>query len=202
MTTVTKLTLDDIADLREYERTRDDFRKEVIAAKKKRRVPVGPFMTFVFENELTIRYQIQEMARVEKLITDEAIQGELDAYNPLIPEPGHLSATLLIELTSKDDLMTWLPKLVGIEAAAALRIGAGDEVEEVRCTIDPAHEAQLTRDTVTASVHYVSWSLSPEQVERFGAEPVSLATVHPEYEHETPLSPETMAELRGDLLGS
>ena len=80
-----KLTLDDIADLRAYEREREDFRAHVIALKKRRRVGVGPFMTIVFENRDTIRFQIQEMARVERLATDDAIENELRAYNPLVP---------------------------------------------------------------------------------------------------------------------
>ena len=83
-----KLTLDDIADLRAYERERDRFRAHIIELKKRRRVPVGPFVTFLFENRETIRFQIQEMARVEKIITDEGIQHELDVYNPLIPTPA------------------------------------------------------------------------------------------------------------------
>ena len=101
-TTTGKLSLNDIADLREYERERADFRAHVIALKKRRRVHIGPVITLVFENRDTIRFQIQEMARVEKLITDEAIQGELDAYNTLIPEAGQLCATVFIELTADD----------------------------------------------------------------------------------------------------
>ncbi len=110
-----KLSLDDIADLRAYERERDAFRAHVIQLKKQRRVHVGPVVTFVFENRDTIRFQIQEMARVEKIISDEGIEAELRAYNPLIPEPGHLSTTMFIELTSEEQLRDWLPKLVGIE---------------------------------------------------------------------------------------
>ena len=89
-----KLTLDDISDLRAYERERAEFRRHVIELKKRRRVHVGPIVTMVFENRDTIRFQIQEMARVERLITDEAIEHELDIYNPLIPEPGRLCASL------------------------------------------------------------------------------------------------------------
>ena len=85
---MSKLTLDDISDLRAYEREREEFRADVIALKKRRRVSIGPVTTFLFENRETIRFQIQEMARIEKLISDEAIEGELAAYNPLIPEPG------------------------------------------------------------------------------------------------------------------
>lgn len=190
-----KLTLDDIADLRAYERERDRFRAHIIELKKRRRVPVGPFVTFLFENRETIRFQIQEMARVEKIITDEGIQHELDVYNPLIPDPGTLSATLFIELTSEGDLRLWLPELVGIERSAELRIGGA----VVPCVVEEQHERQLTRETVTASVHYVRFELEPEQVEAFATEPVTLALTHPRYSHETPIGEATRAELLQDL---
>ena len=95
-----RLTLDDIADLRAYERERAEFSQHVIALKKRRRIHVGPHVTLLFENRDTIRFQIQEMARVEKILSDEGIEAELRAYNPLIPEPGTLSATLFVELTT------------------------------------------------------------------------------------------------------
>ncbi len=190
-----KLTIDDIADQRAYEREREGFRATVIALKRRRRVGVGPFVTLVFENRETIRFQIQEMARVERILTDEGIQTELDVYNPLIPEPGALSATLFVELTAKDELVEWLPKLVGIERSVALHIG--DAV--VAATPDASHEAQLTRETITASVHYVHFELSPAHVEAFGREPVSVALTHPSYAYATPLDETTIAELRTDL---
>jgi hypothetical protein len=191
-----RLTLDDIADARAYERERAQFRDRVIALKKKRRVAVGPFVTLVFENRDTIRFQIQEMARVEKLYSDEAILHELDTYNPLIPDPGTLSATLFVELTSKDDLMEWLPKLVGIETALELRLADGIAV---RNEVDEEHADQLTREDVTASVHYVRFRLTPEQVDAFSSGPVELAILHPNYEHVTALSDDTRAELARDL---
>ena len=193
-----KLVLDDIADLRAYERERDEFREHVIALKKLRRVAVGPIVTLVFENRDTIRFQIQEMARAEKLITDEQIRTELDVYNPLIPDPGRLSATLFIELTSKAQLEEWLPKLVGIERSLELRIG-GEVVPNV---VDEAHAEQLTRDEITASVHYVRFELTPEQVERFTTDPVELAAAHPSYSHATPLADGTKQSLLGDLRGN
>jgi hypothetical protein len=196
-----KLTLDDISDLRAYERERDDFRTHVIALKKRRRVAVGPIITLLFENRDTIRFQIQEMARAEKLISDEAIETELRIYNPLIPDPGSLSATLFIELTSDAELRDWLPKLVGIEREVVLRFGP-DGGFVVRCEVDPDHERQLTRDEITASVHYIRWTLTPEQVQAFGDGPVWVAFTHPDYRHETELPDETVAELRSDLLGS
>lgn len=194
-----KLTLTDIADLRAYERERDEFRARVIDVKKKRRVHVGPILTFLFENRDTIRFQIQEMARVERLITDDGIQAELDTYNPLIPEPGHLCATLFVELTSEPELREWLPKLVGIETTVELRAGPDDAREVVRCEVDPDHARMLTREEVTASVHYVTFSLTPAQVDAIAEGPVMLAVAHPAYEHETQLGDDTVAELLSDL---
>lgn len=191
-----KLTLDDISDLRAYERERDEFRRSVIALKRLRRVPLGDFLTLVFENTQTIRFQIQEMARAEKLLSDAAIETELRIYNPLIPSPGQLCATLFVELTSKEALMEWLPKLVGIEKAVALRLSDGSLVPAV---VDEDHERQLTREEITASVHYVRWDLTPDQVERFAAGPVELVVDHPDLQLATPLSPERAAELLDDL---
>lgn len=199
---MSKLALDDIADLRAYERERSDFRQHVIALKKRRRIAVGPHLTFLFENRDTIRFQIQEMARAEKILSDEGIQTELDIYNPLIPEAGTLAATLFIELTSDDLLREWLPKLVGIETRVVLRIGAGADAIEVRCTVDPDHEKQLSRDEITASVHYIHFSLTPSQVEAVRSTPSSLVVDHPAYAHETPLTPDNVAELVADLTGS
>ena len=192
-----KLTLDDIADLRAYERERDAFRAHIIDLKKCRRIAVGPFVTLVFENRDTIRFQIQEMARAEKILTDDGIQAELDVYNPLIPEAGSLSATLFIELTSKDELMEWLPKLVGVERAVQLRIG--DDVVPARP--DAEHERQLTRDTITASVHYVHFDLTPEHVERFESSRVQVAVAHENYAYATELTKPTKESLLLDLRG-
>ncbi|MGI8754573.1 MAG: DUF3501 family protein [Acidimicrobiales bacterium] len=198
---MTKLTLDDIADLRAYEREREDFRRSVIAVKKRRRIHVGPFVTLLFENRQTVRFQIQEMARAEKTFTDEAIQTELDVYNPLVPDPAHLAATLFIELTTDAELRGWLPKLVGIERHVVVRIGEGSDLTEVRGTVDVDHEKQLTREEITASVHYVHFAFRPEQVQGFGSGPARLVVDHPAYAHEMMLSDENRAELGADLAG-
>jgi hypothetical protein len=194
-----KLTLDDIADLRAYERERDEFRRHVIALKKRRRVAVGPFVTVVFENRDTIRFQIQEMARVERLATDAAIEGELRAYNPLVPDPGQLCATLFVELTSELALREWLPRLVGIERSVALRIGDGDDAVLVRAEPEAGHASQLTREEITASVHYVFFELDAAAVDRVAAGPVELVVDHPEYDHAARLDAGTVAELLADL---
>lgn len=190
-----KLTLTDIADIRAYERERVEFRSHVIALKQRRRVSVGPHVTFVFENRDTVRFQIQEMARVEKLYRDDQIETELRIYNPLIPEPGHLAATMFIELTSDALLREWLPKLVNVERSVRLRIGD----ETVAFTLDADHESQLTRDDVTSCVHYVHLSLPAALVARFAVDPVTLVIDHPNYAFETALGADTIAELLGDL---
>lgn len=196
-----KLTLSDIADLRAYERERPEFRAHVIELKKRRRVGIGPFVTVVFENRETIRFQIQEMARVEKLISDEAIEGELRAYNPLIPEVGELALTMFIELTSEVALREWLPRLVGIERTLELRIGAGDDRIVVPCIPDEEHAEHLTREETTASVHYLHFRLTPGQIDALEAGPVELALTHADYEHATELGADTVAELLDDLRG-
>lgn len=194
------LTLADISDSRAYERERDAFRSEVIELKRLRRVAVGPIVTVVFENRTTIRYQVQEMARAERMTTDAQIQGELDVYNPLIPAPGELSMTLFIELTSDEELRRWLPLLVGIERAVGLRLGeAGyEESRFVPSVPDPSHEALLTREETTASVHYIKIPLGEAERERFAAGPAALVIDHPEYRHEALLSAETRASIVAD----
>jgi hypothetical protein len=194
-----KLTIDDIVDMRAYEREREEFRQRVIELKRRRRVSVGPHITLVFESRDTIRFQIQEMARIERLYADSQIENELRVYNPLIPEAGHLSATMFIELTEDAQLREWLPKLVGVERAVYVQIGEGADPERVAFTADSEHDEQLTRSDITSAVHYVHLALSAEQVERFASSPVVLAIDHPNYRYESRLGDATVAELITDL---
>jgi hypothetical protein len=136
------------------------------------------------------------MARVEKIFTDEGIQEELDVYNPMIPEPGQLCATLFIELTSDEQMREWLPRLVGIEQSVLFRLPDG---QEVRCVVDAQHASQLTREHVTAAVHYVTFEFTPAQVAAFG-DGTLLVIDHPNYLEAIELAPSTVAELRADLL--
>jgi len=198
------LVLDDIEDLRTYERGRDAYRRRIIELKRRRRVAVGPLVTLVFENRETVRFQVQEMARAERMVTDAQVQGELDVYNALLPTPGELSATMFIELTDEALLREWLPKLVGVERSVALRIGdgataAGPEADMARARPEATHEEALTRPSMTASVHYIRFALTPEQLDRFAAGPVVVAVDHPEYRHHTTLGDETVKELLADM---
>jgi len=192
------LTLADIADLRAYERDRDRFRREVIELKRVRRVGIGPIVSVVLESRTTILFQIQEMVRAERIIEDARIQDELDVYNPLIPEPGRLSMTLFLELTSEELLREWLPRLVGIERAVVLTIGEGDRLVALRDDVDEAHASQLTRQEITSSVHYVHITVPEADRARFGTERVVLRIDHPDYTHETELSPATKASILTD----
>jgi len=193
------LTLDDVLDLRAYERVREDYRAQVMARKRNRRVVLGPIMSLVFECLDTVRFQVQEMARVEKIISDEAVQAELDVYNRLLPSQGELSATLFIELTSDAEMRRWLPALVGIEHQVAVSVD-GDLVRSVP---EAEHAATLTRESVTPAVHYLRFPFEESQVAGFaGASEVVLESTHPAYEARTVLAPPVRAELLGDLLGT
>ena len=191
-----KLTLDDILDLRAYERNRDEFRRQIIDLKARRRLMLGTFVSIVFENRETIRSQIQEMARAEKLSTDEEIQIELDIYNPMIPEPGRLCATLFIELTSDDSMREWLPRLVGMERSIAIRLADGSEI---RSYPEAQHESQLTREDTTSAVHYLHFDVTDSQIETLAASGGVLVCDHPNYQEEIALSALNVAELVSDL---
>ena len=196
-----KLQLSDIADLRAYEKERDGFRASIIALKAIRRVSVGPIVSLVFENSQTVRFQVQEMARAERILSEERIQEELDTYNPLVPEPGELCATMFIELTTEDELRNWLPKLAGIERCVQLQFGVpgSGEPEIVQGEIEDAHSEQLTREGVTAAVNYLTFRFENAQVARFADGPVQVAIRHPEYEYLTALTDDARFELSRDL---
>lgn len=188
-----KLTLADIKDLREYERERDAFRAEIIAMKKRRRIPLGDLMTIVFENAATMRFQIQEMARAERMIRDEQIAHELETYNELVPGTNELSGTLFIEITDDEALRFWLPRLVGIHDHISLVAGG---------VSSPGHAQdveRLTRADTTATVHYLTFTVSPDQQRAFADGPVRLVVDHPEYDADVTLTADQRDELAGDL---
>jgi hypothetical protein len=204
------LTLADIAEPRAYERERPALREHMMGVKARRRVHLGTVVSVVFENLETMRYQVQEMARAEKMTTDEQVQHELDTYNPLIPQLGELSATMFIECTTEDQMKFWFPRLVGIEAALEFVVEGSDsdvqsgDVQRVPCTVDPAHLAQLTREDVTSAVHYVKWSFPPAAIAAveqalLGHGEVELRCTHPNYLEASTLTVDAIQELLTDL---
>ncbi|MFM8971435.1 MAG: DUF3501 family protein [Actinomycetota bacterium] len=191
-----KLVVDDIAVLRAYERERAELRQRIIALKKTRRVEVGPFVTMVFENTDTMRWQVQEMARVERMLRDEQIAHEVETYNRLIPDRGELSATLMIELTSEPALRVWLPQLVDIEHHVAIVLADGTRIPGRASDED---ESRLTRAETTSAVHFLRFAFTASEVDRFADGAVRVVIDHPAYEHEFLLDDVRHGALLGDL---
>ena len=145
-----KLTLSDIKDIATYEKERPKFQKHIIALKKRRRISVGDKVTLVFENRDTVRSQIQEMCRVERIVHNEKIQDELDTYNGLIPEPNHLAATVFIEITQLERIRKILDTLIGLDEHLAIELG---EDQTIRAIFEPGR----SRDDRIAAVQNVSF---------------------------------------------
>ena len=196
MATSRKLQLTDILDLRAYERVRDERREEIIELKRRRRVQLGTVVTLMFENRATMQSQIHEMMRAEKVVRDEQILEELHAYNPLIPEAGQLSATLFIELTTPEQMLEWLPKLVNIESSIVFKLSDGSTVTAIT---EEGHAETLTRDNVTAAVHYIRCEFTPQQVEAFATGDVEILCVHPAYIEDANLPQFVIDDLLTDL---
>lgn len=189
-----KLTVDDIVDHRAYERERDEFRARIIAMKRRRRVALGDLLTIVFENTDTMRFQVQEMARAERMLTDEAIATEVRTYNDLIPDEGELSGTMFVELTDEATLREWLPKLVGIQRHVRFELGDGTRVDAV-----PQDEERLTREEVTATVHYLKFRFDADQQQALARGPARLVVDHPEYAAAAELTDDQRTELARDF---
>ena len=202
MTTLTqtnsnrKLVLSDILEQRAYERIRETRRAEVIELKRRRRIALGTIVTVMFENRATMQSQIQEMLRVERVVSDEGVLEELKAYNPLIPEAGQLCATVFIELVTDDQMREWLTKLVDIEKSIVIKLANGEVVKSI---VDEAHAEQLTRETVTAAVHYIRFEFTPQQVEEFAKGDVQIVSTLSNYLEVVQLADFTVAELLTDL---
>ena len=189
-----KLTVDDIADHRAYERERDVFRAYIIDMKRRRRIALGDLVTIVFENTDTMRWQVQEMARAERMLSDHAIAEEVNTYNDLIPDDGELSCTLFIELTDDEKLREWLPKLVNIQHDVRFDLADGAHVDAV-----PEDEARLTRDDVTATVHCLKFRFTAPQQELLARGPVRIVVDHPAYRAVAELTDPQRAELVRDF---
>ena len=190
-----KLTNQDIKDLREYERERDGFRAEIIALKKRRRIALGDIMSIVFENAATMRFQIQEMARAERMLRDDQMAHELETYNALLPGVGELSGTLFIEIDAEESLRYWLPRLVGIQDHIKFVVGE----HEVAAREEDLE--RLTReDEITTTVHYLRFGpFTAEQQRRFADGPVRIVVHHPEYELDVALTDEQRDEIVSDF---
>src|SRR5207244_9810130 len=128
MTAMPRIDRASLMTLEAYARERPQFRAKVMAHKKNRTVQLGDHLTLIFEDELTIRYQVQEMLRVERIFEEAGIQEELDAYNPLVPDGRNLKATLMLEFPDPDERKGWLERLVGIEDRVWLQPQGCDKI--------------------------------------------------------------------------
>jgi hypothetical protein len=184
-----------LLSLEAYARERNAFRAKVLEHKKKRKVHLGEHVALDFEDELTIRYQVQEMLRIERIFEDDGIQGELDAYNPLIPDGSNWKATMLIEYPDADQRRRMLARLKGIERRVWVQV---EECERVFAIAD--EDLERENDEKTSSVHFLRFELSAAMRERLrrGAR-VSVGVEHPEYRAAAELAPETRSALAADL---
>jgi hypothetical protein len=171
-----KLTHSDLWKLEDYSRERSAFRAKVIAHKKTRTVHLGPHLTLIFEDRMTIQYQVQEMLRIERIFEADAIEEELGAYNPLIPDGANLKATLLIEYDDVEMRKRELEKLRGIEDDIALAVG------EARVLAIADEYLDRSNETKTSAVHFLRFELTPAMIAslRAGA-PLVLSVDHPHY---------------------
>lgn len=188
------LTKADILGKVDYEKTRDEFRRRLMVQKEKRRVAVGDHCTVHFENRDTMRYQVQEMLRAEDSWTRPgALEDELEAYNPIIPQRGELSATLMLEYATPEERAEILPQFVGIDRHVFLEIG---DTPRIMATFD---RGQID-ETKVSSVQYVKFALTSEQVRALGTSGtvVRLVIDHPVYREQAVLSEETRKAIAED----
>jgi hypothetical protein len=196
MIAMEKISRDSLMTLEAYARTRKDFRARVIAHKKPRTVHLGDHVTLIFEDELTVRYQVQEMLRVEKIFEESGIQDELDAYNPLIPDGRNLKATMLIEYEDVDERKEALSKLKGVEDKTWIRVEGCPRIYAIA-------DEDLERENAekTSSVHFLRFDLTQEMAEslKYGVS-LAIGVDHPHYTASLePVPAETRAALVKDL---
>jgi len=194
---MTRIARDSLLTLEDYARQRKEFRAKVIAHKKLRTVALGGHVTLQFEDELTIRYQIQEMLRIERIFEDEGIRGELDAYNPLIPDGSNLKATMMIEYPDPAERQRMLGRLKGIEDRVWIQV---EGCERVYAIAD--EDLERENEKKTSSVHFLRFELSDEMRKalRYGVA-LAMGVDHPEYRATLDSVPsEVRASLAGDLL--
>ena len=184
-----------LLSLEAYARERKAFRAKVMEHKKLRTLHIGAHVTLQFEDELLIRYQIQEMLRIERIFEEAGIQGELDAYNPLLPDGGNWKATMFIEYPEVDERRRMLERLKGIERRTWVQVDGAQRIYAIA-------DEDLERETEekTAAVHFVRFEVLPAAREalRRGAR-LTVGVEHPEYRANMEPSPEQRAALLADL---
>jgi hypothetical protein len=179
MADMQKLTREDLMPLEQYAAERTRLRGEVIAHRRLRNIQVGPNMTWCFEDRTTVRYQIQEMLRAEKIFEAAGIQDELDSYNPLIPDGSNWKATLLLEYPDVEERRIALSALIGVEDRCWVGLSDTDRVFAIA-------DEDLERENAekTSAVHFLRFELSPSMLKALkGGASLGLGVDHPNYRH-------------------
>ena len=190
------ISRESLMSLETYAKTRPEFRKQVMEHKKNRSVFLGNHVTLLFEDEMTLRYQVQEMLRIEKIFEEDGIQSELDAYNPLCPDGSNFKATMLIEYGNVAERKAALAKLIGIEDRLFIQV-------EGQARVYAIADEDLERETEekTSAVHFVRFELTAEMKSalKSGAQ-MMVGCDHPNYPvHLEELPQETLSALLKDL---
>lgn len=190
------ISRDSLLTLEAYARQRKEFRAGVIAHKKFRTLQIGGHVTLIFEDELTIRYQIQEMLRIEKTFEESGIQDELDAYNPLIPDGTNLKATMMIEYDDPLERKVALAQLKGVEDKVYVQVDGHAKAYAIA-----DEDLERENDEKTSSVHFLRFELTPAMIGAFrGGAAVAVGCDHPHYAHRIDeLAPEVQSALARDF---
>jgi hypothetical protein len=178
------LRQEDLIPHLDYERQREGFRSRIIELKKRRRISIGPLITLVFENRDTLQFQVQEMIRVERIFDPVKVQEELEVYNSLLPMPGELSATLLIEIVEQETMKQWLDLFMGLDRGQTVAIRAGQD------RVYGEFESGHSHETKISAVHFVRFKPSDALVAALRRReiPVTLSVDHATY-HEATVVP-------------
>jgi Protein of unknown function (DUF3501) len=189
------IALDEILNLYEYEKVREERRRALIAAKADRRVGVGRYLSFVFENRETVWFQIQEMVRAERIVDDGKVAEEVEVYNTLLPRPGELAATLFIEIGESASIKPVLDTLQGIDTGGHVRLQVGPHavVGEFEAGHSDEEKGKLS------AVHFVRFAMPPEARRLFAGAEVALIVDHPADRGRTVLTPAARQSLARDL---
>ena len=172
-----QITAQSLMSLEAYAKARKDFRAKVIAHKKNRTVSLGEHVTLIFEDELTIRYQIQEMLRVERIFEEDGIRDELDAYNPLVPDGSNWKATMLIEYPDVDERHAMLALLKGVEDRVWVEVAGCDRVHAIA-----DEDMERENNEKTSAVHFLRFDLTAAMVQALnGGSALAVGVDHPVY---------------------
>ena len=190
-----KITRDSLMTLEAYSKYRKHRKGEVIAHRKLRSVPLGDHVTLQFESEMTIRYQIQEMLRIEKIFEEEGIQDEIEAYAPLMPDGSNWKATMLIEYPDVNERKRELARLIGVEDRMFVEVEGHARVYAIA-----DEDLDRENDEKTSAVHFVRFEFTRAMVAAIKAgASVKIGCDHTNYPAHTTIAPETLASLAGDL---